>query len=250
MSKLTHLDERGAARMVDVSAKAATTREAEAEAIVVLSAEALAAVIGGTASKGDVLAAARLAGIMAAKKTSELIPLCHPIPLTRASVDIQQLPDRHALRIVASAKTKAETGVEMEALTAATIAALTIYDMTKAIDRGAVIESVRLLTKSGGKSGRYIARNIAPARRPPVAAMPKDAVRTASNSLAERDALRAFMAERRLRATQWAKDAGVPAAQIFAFLTGRARSLPSETAQALAHAADVRVEDMFARRIR
>jgi cyclic pyranopterin phosphate synthase len=250
MKSLSHLDERGAARMVDVSAKAATTREAEAEAIVVLSAEAFAAVSDGIASKGDVIAAARLAGIMAAKKTSELIPLCHPVPLARASVDIEQLPDRHALRIVASAKTKAETGIEMEALTAATIAALTIYDMTKAIDRGAVIESVRLLTKSGGKSGHYTARNIASARRPRVAAMPKEAARTSSNALAERDVLRAFMAERHLRATQWAKDAGVPVGQIFAFLTGRARSLPRETAQALARAAGVRVEDMLARRLK
>jgi cyclic pyranopterin phosphate synthase len=157
MSNLTHLDEHGAARMVDVSAKEASTREAQAEAIVVLSADAFAAVCGGTAPKGDVLAAARLAGIMAAKKTSELIPLCHPIALTQAAVEIEQLPVRHALRIVASAKTKAETGVEMEALTAAAIAALTIYDMTKAIDRGAVIESVRLLAKSGGKSGSYAA---------------------------------------------------------------------------------------------
>lgn len=157
MSKLTHLDENGAARMVDVSAKEASAREAQAEAIIVMSPEAFAAVCEGTAPKGDVLAAARLAGIMAAKKTSELIPLCHPIALTQAAVEIEQLAERHALRIVASAKTKSETGVEMEALTAAAIAALTIYDMTKAIDRGAVIESVRLLSKSGGKSGSFAA---------------------------------------------------------------------------------------------
>jgi cyclic pyranopterin phosphate synthase len=157
MSRLTHLDEHGAARMVDVSAKQPTIREAEAEAIIVLSAEAYDAVMGGSAPKGDVLAAARLAGIMAAKKTSELIPLCHPLPLARANIDIVPLPDRHGFRIIASAKTKAETGVELEALTAATIAALTLYDMTKAIDRGAVIESVRVLAKSGGKSGTYTA---------------------------------------------------------------------------------------------
>ncbi|HEX4078189.1 MAG TPA: cyclic pyranopterin monophosphate synthase MoaC [Rhizomicrobium sp.] len=155
MTKLTHLDEQGAARMVDVSAKDATVREAEAEAIIVLSEGAYAAVMSGEAPKGDVLAAARLAGIMAAKKTAELIPLCHSIPLAKASVEIEPLADRHALRIVASAKTKSETGVEMEALTAATIAALTIYDMTKAIDRSVTIQSVRLLSKSGGKSGSY-----------------------------------------------------------------------------------------------
>lgn len=157
MKKLTHLDEHGAARMVDVSKKAKSTREAAAEAVIVLSKDAYDAVVGGIAPKGDVLAAARLAGIMAAKKTSELIPLCHPIPLANANVEITPLPDKHALRITVRAKTNAETGVEMEALTAAAIAALTIYDMTKALDRGAVIQSVRLLAKSGGKSGTYTA---------------------------------------------------------------------------------------------
>jgi cyclic pyranopterin monophosphate synthase len=157
MTQLTHLDEHGAARMVDVSAKDATVREAVAEAIIVLSEAAFRAVTGGTAPKGDVLAAARIAGIMAAKKTPELIPLCHPIPLAKAGIEITALPDRHGFRIVASAKTKCETGVEMEALTAASIAALTIYDMTKAIDRGATVESVRLLTKSGGTSGIWTA---------------------------------------------------------------------------------------------
>jgi cyclic pyranopterin phosphate synthase len=157
MTKLTHLDEHGAARMVDVSAKEATIREATAEAVIVLSEAAFAAVAGGVAPKGDVLAAARIAGIMAAKKTPELIPLCHPIPLAKAEIEIAPLTDRYALRIVATTRSKSETGVEMEALTAAAVAALTIYDMTKAIDRGAVIESVRLLTKSGGKSGPYSA---------------------------------------------------------------------------------------------
>jgi cyclic pyranopterin phosphate synthase len=157
MSRLTHLDERGAARMVDVSAKEASTREARAEAVIVLSPDAYEAVMSGSAPKGDVLATARLAGIMAAKRTSELIPLCHPVALARAAVEIEPLADRCALRIVANAKTKSETGVEMEALTAAAVAALTVYDMTKAIDRGAVIESIRLLAKSGGKSGDYSA---------------------------------------------------------------------------------------------
>ena len=157
MSDLTHLDEHGAARMVDVSDKEMTAREATAEAIIVLSAEAFAAVMDGSAPKGDVLAAARIAGIMAAKKTSELIPLCHPLPLSKMAIDFEPLAERNAIRIVAMAKTTAQTGVEMEALTAASIAALTVYDMVKAVDKGAVIESVRLLTKSGGKSGAYIA---------------------------------------------------------------------------------------------
>ena len=253
MAKLTHLDDRGAARMVDVSGKATTAREAEAEAVIILSQEAFDAVTSGDAPKGDVLAAARLAGIMAAKRTPDLIPLCHPIPLAKATIDIEPLPDRHAFRIRATTKTKAETGVEMEALTAAAVAALTIYDMVKAIDRSALIESVQLLTKSGGKSGTYTS---AP-RKAPASARPRMApsallhersrARPLSDAAADREALRAFMTARRLRATEWAKAAGVPAAQIFAFLTGRARALPVETAKALARAAQVRVEDLFAR---
>ena len=157
MSRLTHLDEHGAARMVDVSDKPETAREAVAEATIVLSPEAYAAALAEDSKKGDVRAAARIAGIMAAKKTSELIPLCHPIALSKASIEIEPIAERHALRILATVKTTGQTGVEMEALTAASIAALTIYDMVKAIDRGAVVESVRLLSKSGGKSGTYIA---------------------------------------------------------------------------------------------
>jgi cyclic pyranopterin phosphate synthase len=155
MSKLTHLDESGAARMVDVSEKSTTAREATAEAIIVLSKDAFEAALSGNAKKGDVLAAARIAGIMAAKKTSELIPLCHPIALSKASIDFETDKARNAIHVIATAKTTAQTGVEMEAMTAASIAALTIYDMVKGVDRGAVIESVRLLTKSGGKSGDY-----------------------------------------------------------------------------------------------
>jgi len=157
MSKLTHLDEHGAARMVDVSEKAATVREARAEALIVLSPEAYNAVLSPDAPKGDVRAAARVAGIMAAKKTSDLIPLCHPIPLSKASIEFEPLDTKSVLRIVSAARTTAPTGVEMEALVAATVAALTVYDMVKAIDRSAVIERVRLLSKSGGKSGTYTA---------------------------------------------------------------------------------------------
>jgi cyclic pyranopterin monophosphate synthase len=155
MAKLTHLDDKGAARMVDVSAKAATAREAVAEAVIVMSRAAFDAIVSGGAKKGDVLAAARIAGIMAAKKTSDLIPLCHPIALTKATVEFEPLKARAAIRIRATAATTGPTGVEMEALTAASVAALTIYDMIKAVDRGAVIEAIRLLSKSGGKSGRY-----------------------------------------------------------------------------------------------
>jgi cyclic pyranopterin phosphate synthase len=167
MSKLSHLDEHGAARMVDVSDKDVTTREAKAEAIIRLSARAYQAAIEGTGPKGDVLAAARIAGIMAAKKTSELIPLCHPLPISKAAIDFEPLAEAHALRIIAIVKTTGQTGVEMEALTAASVAALTIYDMVKAVDKSAVIETVRLLMKSGGKSGTYTAPHDATAAAAP-----------------------------------------------------------------------------------
>ena len=155
MNKLTHLDESGTARMVDVSAKDATERQAAAEAFIVLSEDAYEAAVGGSGPKGDVLAAARIAGIMAAKKTSDLIPLCHPIAITKASVDFEPQVERHALRILATVKTLGQTGVEMEALAAVSVACLTVYDMVKAIDRGMRIESIRLLEKSGGRSGHF-----------------------------------------------------------------------------------------------
>jgi len=158
MNKLTHLDEQGAARMVDVSDKAKSAREATAEATIVLSPEAYGAVMSGTAPKGDVLAAARLAGLMAAKKTAELIPLCHSLPLSHVDVETSVRPD--GIHIEATATTTAQTGVEMEALTAATVAALTVYDMTKSLDKSIEIGEVRLLEKTGGKSGDY--RRLAP----------------------------------------------------------------------------------------
>jgi cyclic pyranopterin phosphate synthase len=260
MNKLTHLDENGAARMVDVSAKASTDREAVAEATITLSAEAFKAVTAGTAKKGDVLAAARIAGIMAAKKTSELIPLCHPIALTKANVDFEPDADRNAIRIIARARTTGQTGVEMEALTAASIAALTIYDMIKAVDKAAVIGDVRLVSKSGGKSGDFAAPAAGkPAYRPAgvrsrarpttlmgaVSTPPPTKADANRDTGAQREAFRAFMTSRHLRATQWAKEAGVPAAHIYAFLTGKARSIPSDVAAQLARAARTRAEDMF-----
>ena len=153
MTGLTHLDAGGAARMVDVSAKDDTTREAIAEGRIEMSPEALAAIRDGTTKKGDVLAVARVAGIMAAKKTSELIPLCHPIALTSVTVDLE-LGDT-AITATATTRTTGATGVEMEALTAVSVALLTLYDMAKAMDRGMRIESVRLLSKTGGKSGSW-----------------------------------------------------------------------------------------------
>jgi cyclic pyranopterin phosphate synthase len=153
--RTTHLDERGRASMVDVSRKAPTERTASAEAVIVLSDLAYKLVTSGASPKGDVVAAARIAGISAAKKTADLIPLCHAIMLSHVTLDVEPVPERSALRLVAIAKTIAPTGVEMEALTAASVAALTVYDMIKAVDRSATIKSVRLLAKTGGKSGSY-----------------------------------------------------------------------------------------------
>ena len=153
--KLTHLGKSGEARMVDVSAKAATERVAIAEGRVVMTPATLDLVLKGDAKKGDVLGAARIAGIMAAKKTHELIPLCHPLALTKVEVEIAPDNKLPGLIVQATCKLKGQTGVEMEALTAVSVACLTIYDMVKAADRGMVIEGVRLLEKSGGASGDW-----------------------------------------------------------------------------------------------
>ncbi len=151
---LSHLDATGAARMVDVSDKAETARIAIAEALVRMKPETLALIQAGGMPKGDVLATARIAGIMAAKRTPDLIPLCHPLPITGASVELAPEGD-DALRITATVKTTGKTGVEMEALTAASVAALTVYDMCKAVEKGMVVETVRLIEKRGGKSGDW-----------------------------------------------------------------------------------------------
>lgn len=152
---LTHLDEQGNAAMVDVSGKAVTAREAIAAGRISMSRKAFNALTDGTSPKGDVIAAARIAGIMAAKKTSDLIPLCHPLPLSKVAVAFDLQPDDIAVDVCATARTTGQTGVEMEALTAASIACLTLYDMLKAIDKAMVISNVRLLKKSGGKSGDF-----------------------------------------------------------------------------------------------
>lgn len=153
MSKLTHIDETGRARMVDVSGKPASAREAVAEGFLRMSPETLALAVSGQGRKGDVRAVAEIAGIMAAKKTSELIPMCHPLPIAKAEVRVE--PAEGGLRVTARVKTTGQTGVEMEALTAASVACLTLYDMLKAAEKGMVIESVRLVSKTGGKSGDW-----------------------------------------------------------------------------------------------
>lgn len=154
-STLTHIDAKGEARMVDVSAKPATERLAVAEGHVVMTPSTLDLIVSGNAKKGDVLGTARIAGIMAAKRTSDLIPLCHPLALSKVTLDIT--PDRQlpGCRVEAAVKVTGPTGVEMEALTAVTVACLTIYDMVKAVERGVHIEGIRLLEKKGGKSGHY-----------------------------------------------------------------------------------------------
>lgn len=155
MNKLTHLNEHGEAHMVDVSAKAVTSRTAIAEGFVAMRPETLALIEAGDAKKGDVLATARLAGIMAAKKTSDLIPLCHPLAITKVTVDFQARATPPGIRVTAEVRVAGQTGVEMEALTAVSVACLTIYDMLKAADKAMRIDVIRLLEKTGGRSGVY-----------------------------------------------------------------------------------------------
>jgi cyclic pyranopterin phosphate synthase len=157
MSKLTHLDATGNAHMVDVSDKHVTSRSATAKAQVLMLPETLALILVGTAKKGDVLATARIAGIMAAKKTHELIPLCHPLLITKVSVDFVADEKTSSIEVAATVRVEGKTGVEMEALTACSVAALTLYDMCKAVDRGMKITDLRLTEKSGGKSGTFTA---------------------------------------------------------------------------------------------
>ncbi len=155
MSGFTHFDAAGNAAMVDVSAKPVTDRTATAKARIVMQPETLAMIVAGSAKKGDVLGVARLAGIMGAKRTSDLIPLCHPLPIAAVTVDLTPNTAASAVEIEATVRTTGQTGVEMEALTAASIAALTVYDMCKSVDRGMRIEAIRVVHKAGGKSGEF-----------------------------------------------------------------------------------------------
>ncbi|MGF1707725.1 cyclic pyranopterin monophosphate synthase MoaC [Enterovibrio baiacu] len=155
MSQFTHINASGEANMVDVSAKAETVREARAEAYIDMAPETLALIVSGSHHKGDVFATARIAGIQAAKRTWDLIPLCHPLMLTKVEVQLEALPETSQVRIESVCKLSGKTGVEMEALTAASVAALTIYDMCKAVQKDMVIGQVRLLEKTGGKSGHF-----------------------------------------------------------------------------------------------
>ena len=155
MDKLSHFDAKGAAHMVDVSAKPITERTAVAQGQITMTAQTLDIINKGSAKKGDVLGVARLAGIMAAKKTADLIPLCYPLPITKVALDLTPDADLPGVRVQATVKTTGQTGVEMEALTAVSVACLTVYDMVKAVEKSMVIGDIRLVLKDGGKSGRY-----------------------------------------------------------------------------------------------
>jgi cyclic pyranopterin phosphate synthase len=258
MDELTHLDKSGAAHMVDVSSKSTTEREAVAEGTVTVSQAAFTAISNKEAPKGDVLAVARIAGIMAAKKTAVLIPLCHPLALSSANIDFELEHDQCAVRIRAQVKTTGQTGVEMEALTAVSVAALTLYDMVKAIDKSAAIQNIHLVSKSGGKSGSFVApsktesrrvraggESARPRLRPTILSEAAVPVAPRNSGGAERVSLRAFMQAHRLRASVWASEAGVAPSQLYAFLTGRLRALPADVVEKLAFAARVRPEDLF-----
>lgn len=160
MAKLTHIDEDGEARMVDVSEKDVTDRTATAQGSVLMEPETLKLIIEGSVKKGDVISVARLAGIMAAKRTADLIPLCHPLALNKVDVDLTCDEAHNSVDIVATCRVSGRTGVEMEALTAVSVAALTVYDMCKAVDRGMRISDIKLVHKAGGKSGEYRADNV------------------------------------------------------------------------------------------
>lgn len=267
MSKLTHLNDKGQAHMVDVSRKAPTERTAMAEAIVRMSADTLAAVLDGAVPKGDVLAVARVAGIMAAKKTSELIPLCHPLPISAVTVLCEPDEAECLIRVLATVRVTGTTGVEMEALTAASVAALTIYDMLKALEKGISIEEIRLISKEGGKSGTYRAEEKPAASTRHVALRRASAVqiktrrarsvvaqevtaepparKSAADASAKREALRRFMQGRGLTAHAWTRDAGLPVGVLYSYLHGRTHALSRAEEAKLAEAVNVDPEDLY-----
>ncbi|NWH08925.1 MAG: cyclic pyranopterin monophosphate synthase MoaC [Alphaproteobacteria bacterium] len=264
MNKLTHLSDAGEARMVDVSAKPATLRKAIAEARVRVSADTLTLVREGTAPKGDVLSTARIAGIMAAKKTPELIPLCHPLALSQVQVDLAL--EEGLIVVTSSVTTTGPTGVEMEAMTAASVAALTLYDMLKSAEKGIVIETVRLLSKEGGRSGIYEAPALSapttpatrrrvspavPAASPRAKAKPQDllALRPRAGAAAadsqRREHLRAFLRDHSLQVTSFAAKAGLSPNVVYGYLRGQTRRLDEAAETALARAAGVSRKTLF-----
>ena len=246
MTKLTHLDVSGAAIMVDVGAKDETLRVAIAKGTIRMAPETLAAIEAGVTRKGDVLAVARVAGIMAAKRTPDLIPLCHPLPISSVTLDLVPTETRDGIDITATVKVTAKTGVEMEALTAVSVAALTLYDMVKAIDRQMVIGEVRLVHKEGGRSGITSPGKkdqIATKKTPMSGPEPRLSHSVPTEA---RDVLRAFMIRHGLKVSDWTKAAGVRSGELFSFLNGQSKSLAPDTAKRLAKAAGVTVKELFA----
>ena len=255
--------------MVDVSGKSPTERSAMAEAIIRMRPDTLKIVLDGSVPKGDVLAVARVAGIMAAKKTSDLIPLCHPLPISGVTVVCEPDEDESIIRVFATVRVTGNTGVEMEALTAASVAALTIYDMLKAVERGITIESVRLMSKEGGKSGSFRAESSDAAQKSSRHAAPRRSISTPTKSrggrsvlpkelpidgakrkpqvdtTAKRDGLRRFMQSRGLTAHAWSKDAGLPLGVLYGFLHGRTQTLTRPEEKKLADAINVSPEDIY-----
>jgi cyclic pyranopterin phosphate synthase len=269
MKKLSHLGDDGSARMVDISGKPPTMRSATAEAVVRMRPETLAIVLDGAVPKGDVMSVARIAGIMAAKRTSDIIPLCHPLAISSVAIVCEPDEQNSIIRVVASVKVNGPTGVEMEALTAASVAALTIYDMLKAVEKGISIECIKLISKEGGKSGLFLAENSdsigattryatvrrtgatpSKARRPQALKAGDTSVETktrksVSDNAAKRDALRRFMQSRGLTAHAWARDANLPVGVLYSFLHGRTHALTKAEELKLSNAVHVSPDDLY-----
>ncbi len=255
MSDLTHFDKDGKAVMVDVSAKDVTERTAVASGSITMSAETLKLIKSGSATKGDVLGTARIAAIMAAKKTSDLIPLCHPLPISKVSIDFALDEKRSAVEIKAIVKVSGKTGVEMEALTAVSVAGLTIYDMVKAADKEMVISDIKLVQKEGGKSGSYRRSNKATtstyeqkARLAKPTEVPLSSTASSGSPphpAPRSDALRAFMTAKRIKPLRWAQDAGIEPGRLYGFLQGTVSRLSNEEEERLASTVNVSVEALY-----
>ena len=261
MSKLSHIDDQGEARMVDVGDKADSPRIAVADGRVTMKPETLALIQAGNIKKGDVLATARIAGIMAAKRTSDLVPLCHPLPLTSVKVELTLDDTLPGIKIRATAKVTGKTGVEMEALTAVSVAALTIYDMAKAVDREMEIGEIKLIHKSGGKSGDFdqasdadpaLKSKATPGLRskslklvPHAVVQEGPSVHAQNTPVAQREALRRFIRTHQLKVHDWATEADVRPGEVFSFLNGQSVRLSEETAAKLASSLGLTPNQLF-----
>ncbi len=256
MSDLTHFED-GKAVMVDVSDKDVTTRTAIARGTVTMNETAFEKLSSGTSKKGDVLGVARIAGIMAAKKTSDLIPLCHPLSLSKVTIDFTLDESSRQVALEATVKTDGKTGVEMEALTAVSVSTLTIYDMLKAVDKAMEISDIALHHKTGGKSGDFDRTNESGDKKtstePKAKARPSEVPLhpphiTQPMAAGKRESLQRFMADKRLKPLKWAKQAGIEPGILYQFLQGRSGSLPAEAETKLAAAIGTPVAAMYDRK--